>query len=556
MKTNLGNAWLLAALVPLLPLGASAQAPSAASSSITLPADLPTASARHAAALKPITDQRDQRVAAAKASYTAALNAFLKDATARGDLDMALAVKAERDELAADAPTDAAKGLPKAVLPYRQRFDQAKAQASAQAIREEIAVTRSYIATLGELQNRITKQGDLDAAVAVKEMRLAAIAKITALQSGKDAAPLAAAEVAVAPPRPAPTSAPAPGVPAAPPGAALPMPAPAAGITVPAILVAAELKAKGDAKEPAPDTVVFDCPPGDGRRGAKGILLKQDVAAMRGGSTWAFRYTWAGSAEQVQIIHSVGRGHAIAYLSKKGVGLATPGAWREIGWRLGDERRMRETSAFKKTFPLQEGEDYAVVSRLSAGGAYELFINGALVASGRASSGAPLSLELPEGKSFSGADRSDVPEFKAADGSALPLQWLPGWVGIIVGPRDNGENVCRDLRYYPAVADVALATSQVPPLEAEPAGDAPAGAGPIGRWAWSSGRVITISDDGAFVVDKGGGGKWRWTRRSKGEFTMIWDSGGYRDSLALSSDGKRITGSNNKGDKVNVTRLE
>jgi hypothetical protein len=59
-----------------------------------------------------------------------------------------------------------------------------------------------------------------------------------------------------------------------------------------------------------------------------------------------------------------------------------------------------------------------------------------------------------------------------------------------------------------------------------------------------------------FAVDKGGGGTWRWTKRSKGEFTMIWDRGAFRDSLVVSSDGAQISGFNNQGDKVNVTRLQ
>ncbi|MDB6173175.1 MAG: hypothetical protein JWL59_2486 [Chthoniobacteraceae bacterium] len=93
-------------------------------------------------------------------------------------------------------------------------------------------------------------------------------------------------------------------------------------------------------------------------------------------------------------------------------------------------------------------------------------------------------------------------------------------------------------------------------LGVEPAANMQAGPEPIGRWAWTSERILTIRGDGLFVADKGGGGTWRWTKRSRGEFTMTWDHGGFRDTLVISPDGVRITGSNNKGDKVSVIRLQ
>jgi len=77
-----------------------------------------------------------------------------------------------------------------------------------------------------------------------------------------------------------------------------------------------------------------------------------------------------------------------------------------------------------------------------------------------------------------------------------------------------------------------------------------------GRWAWGTDRVVTIQADGRFIVNRGDGGKWNWTNVDQGEFTMIWDSGGYVDKLTISPDGNNITGSNNKGHKVNVLRSQ
>ncbi len=81
-----------------------------------------------------------------------------------------------------------------------------------------------------------------------------------------------------------------------------------------------------------------------------------------------------------------------------------------------------------------------------------------------------------------------------------------------------------------------------------------------GKWAWTSGRVLSIHEDGSFVVDsgegKGRGGTWRWEKRPKGEFTMIWATGNFKDTMTLSSDGNHITGANNKGNTVSVDRIK
>jgi hypothetical protein len=432
--------WFVIALLVFSLGNARAQQPIRAP--LGVPNDLRTAEEQHAAALGPIAARRDERFRIAKTAYATALDQLQREATGRGDLDTALAAKAEREALAAaGAPAAPPKDLPKALIPARQRFDQAVAQAQAQSGREEAAQTRTYLAVLEALQTRITKSGNLEAAAEIRERRTAVAAAVAALESGKGAAPLPPLER---------TKAPAP--------AALPSATPATGLTMTPVPVAGEIKAKGGVTEPGSGTVVFDAPRGDGRSGARGILLKDDAvaaAAARAGSTWAFRYQRGGSARGVQMIHPAGRGQAIAVLEEDGVGIATPEAWNELGYGGGDTKRIRKTNAFDKIFPLQSGVEYTVVSRLSPGGAYELFLNGELVATGRASSASPLNLEIPEGRSFPGAGRGNL-EFKGADGAILPMKWSAGWAGVLLGPLDRGENVCRDLRFYPGVADVGV----------------------------------------------------------------------------------------------------
>jgi hypothetical protein len=222
------------------------------------------------------------------------------------------------------------------------------------------------------------------------------------------------------------------------------------------ISVAASLAAKGAVTQPGAETVVFDGPGGDGRRGAKGILLKGAAeATARAGSSWSFVYKRAGSASVLQIIHPIGRGQAVVHVKADGIGISTPEQWWLLGYGDGDpkeDKPVRQTQAFKKVFPLKDGTEYAIVSRLSASGAYELFVNGQQVATGRATITAkPLDLEIPNGAAVPSGGRDKL-EFKGADGAVLPMKWSPGWSGVLVGPLDGGEHVCRDLKFYAGLA--------------------------------------------------------------------------------------------------------
>jgi hypothetical protein len=214
------------------------------------------------------------------------------------------------------------------------------------------------------------------------------------------------------------------------------------------IAVASEIKAKGAVKEPGPNVLPFNAPKGNGRSGAIGLLVKNPPAASRTGSEWAFNYKRAGTAYPLQIIHPHGRGQFIVHINKDNVGASTPEHWYEVGFLGGDTKRIKMSRVSSSIFPLVDDTDYAVVSRVSPTGAFELSINGQVVATGRATGAEPLSLEIPEGKSFSGSGRGAL-EFK---GESLPLKWEAGYAGIIVGPVDNGTHVCRDVRYTPAAA--------------------------------------------------------------------------------------------------------
>jgi hypothetical protein len=389
---------------------------------LALPSDLPAAQAQFATAMKTVTDARDEKLTAARKAYAELLARAQAEATSKGDLDGAVAAKTERERaLAGELTEEDRKKLPATLLPQRARYDQGASQIEMQARTQESAVLRNYIAMLDALQKRITMKGELDKAMQVKDERKNISERLASIESGK-------ASRATAPLTPT-----TPGL------AAL-------ASKMPAIEVAASLKARGSAKDPGPNTVVFDGPGGNGRSGAKGILLKVEPGA---GSTWMFKYKRGGSAYAIQIIHPLGRGHAIAHLGSKTLGIATPKSWLEIGWGNEGGKEMRKTKTFDEIFPLKEDEEYQIVSRMSAGGNYELFVDGKLVATAHVSGADPLVLDNPEGKRFSGAGRGPL-IFKGQD---LPMKWAPGWAGVIMGPLDEGVHIASELKYLPRATD-------------------------------------------------------------------------------------------------------
>ena len=391
------------------------------------PNDLTAAQTQFAAATKPLTAQRDEKLATMRKFYADALERMQKEATAKGDLDTALAAKTEREALAVpgELSAESRKKLPAALLASRTKYDQAAMQIEAQARAQEAALIRSYLAMLDALQKRITVKGDLEGAVKVKDERQTVAARLGAIDTGK-------APPAIAPLAPL----------------TLTPSLSALSAKVAPVAVAASLQAKGSATTPAANTVVFSGPTGNGRSGAKGILLKSEPGS---GSTWTFKYQRGGTAYGVEIIHPLGRGHAIVHLGKGGIGLSTPKAWTEVGYGGGDSKRVNQNKTFDEIFPLKDGQEYEVVSRMSAGGAFELLIDGKSVATGRASGADPLSLEIPEGKTFPLSGRGKL-EFKGDD---LPLKWSPGWAGILLGPLDDGQHSARELRYTPNAAEGA-----------------------------------------------------------------------------------------------------
>lgn len=273
--------------------------------------------------------------------------------------------------------------------------------------------------------------------------------------SGKSTAAKAGPPTAPATAPPAGTQKPAPpATKVAKQGVTLPLPVipkkPASTLTAGAsevIEVAAEIKGKGTATKLATGAVVFDGPTGNGRRGAKGVLLVNDPLTGKNGSTWSLTYTRGGSDRGLFIIHPHGSGQMISHVHKDEVGISTPSSWTEVGYGTGDPKRILKAPGFNEVFPLKDGEAYQVVSRLDGQGGYDLTINGKVIAAARVAATSPLSLEMNPAMKFPGSS----PGSTGFSGNDLPMRWAAGYAAVLLGPLDTGQNVCREVRFLPAV---------------------------------------------------------------------------------------------------------
>ncbi|MEM7011732.1 MAG: RICIN domain-containing protein [Verrucomicrobiota bacterium] len=206
------------------------------------------------------------------------------------------------------------------------------------------------------------------------------------------------------------------------------------------IEVAKSIQTKREVEGANQYAVEFEAPPGDGRSGARGVLFKTLRRHQGQRTVWSMIYKRGASAFELQLIHPVGKGQGIVHLNSNGIGISSPGAWRESGYGGGDRDAVKYD---KEKFQLENDRDYQIRSEVSPTGKGKLFIDDKLVASFQFDEETkPLSLEIPEGESFPGASGWAELRFK---GEALPKKWKRGWAGLIVGPRDSHVHECRDV---------------------------------------------------------------------------------------------------------------
>jgi hypothetical protein len=424
-----------------LALAVSAAPPPAA------PETLPAAMSRQLEDVVALKKKTDEAIAALRNWYESALDILKKNALAKGDLDAVLAADTERERMDRDLTADEKSKLPPQSLQVRNQYDQARAAQGAQEKSAYLVLLRGYVTTLEGLEKRLTQQGDIDGAIATRKERAAAAQQLS------NGTLLPGDLLAAQPPKPGATPAPplpVAGTPVPPPtGRTPPEPAPIGMPLGAAIEVASEMKPRSEVQDVAKEAMVFEGPGGNGRRYSKGVLLKNDSLTGKNGSTWALKYTRGGGAQGLQIIHPHGSGQMICHLHRDAVGISTPALWTESGYGKGDVSRIVKKKAFEEFFPLKDAEEYQVVSKLDGQGAYELTINGKIVATARVNKTSPLSLEMNPGVKSPGVQIWGTPHFTGND---FPLEWAAGYAAVLLGPMEAGEqNLCREVRFWPAV---------------------------------------------------------------------------------------------------------
>lgn len=77
----------------------------------------------------------------------------------------------------------------------------------------------------------------------------------------------------------------------------------------------------------------------------------------------------------------------------------------------------------------------------------------------------------------------------------------------------------------------------------------------VGHWIWHGGNFVTVSADGTAVSRKGARATWRFldNKELERKYEVIWDDGVFIDTMRMSRDGKKLTGKNQKGERVSAT---
>jgi len=132
--------------------------------------EIATLQTNYKAATERFDEECKKAVAALERSYCGALERLQKERTKAGDLDGALAAKAERERISAHNET-AEKDI-KIISPplrrLRDTFDASLKKIVEDQTRRTLPAARKYIADLEALQSAITKRGDIEGALMVR----------------------------------------------------------------------------------------------------------------------------------------------------------------------------------------------------------------------------------------------------------------------------------------------------------------------------------------------------------------------------------------------------
>ena len=81
----------------------------------------------------------------------------------------------------------------------------------------------------------------------------------------------------------------------------------------------------------------------------------------------------------------------------------------------------------------------------------------------------------------------------------------------------------------------------------------------VGRWRWMDRQVVECRADQTFSAKPTNrGGTWKRLEATSVEkkYDLKWDDGQFTDTLIMSRDGKKLSGKNQEGKRIEATRLE
>ena len=133
-------------------------------------ADLNSLSKKYSDTWRQIETKQEQHLTTLKTQYIASLDTLLKSTMANGDLDGVLAAKAEKDRLLTDTPMsdDDRAAMPPELKTARAGYDQAAERIRGEYRKQFESLHTKYLQTLQEQEKKLTMQGRLDDAIAVR----------------------------------------------------------------------------------------------------------------------------------------------------------------------------------------------------------------------------------------------------------------------------------------------------------------------------------------------------------------------------------------------------
>jgi hypothetical protein len=135
--------------------------------------ELESARREYLAELEKIATERSDRFQVLQAGYLKNLQDFRKAATAQGNLDNVMAVRAEIDRVTnwVEPPESEKKKLPSDLQPVRRQYDAGLARIVADGLAKSTALRQAYARDLEAMQRRLTQLDQIDAALVVKQER-------------------------------------------------------------------------------------------------------------------------------------------------------------------------------------------------------------------------------------------------------------------------------------------------------------------------------------------------------------------------------------------------